>query len=134
MNIIAAWKRHRDFFEAIAVVVGAIVGAGVLAIPYAVAQVGFGVGLLYIIGLGVVMLALHILLGEIVARTKGALQLPGLARKYLGRGGEIIMSGIFFFSIYSALLAYMIGQGEVLAALFGGAPFWWSIIFFAVGA
>ena len=44
------------------------------------------------------------------------------------------MSGIFFFSIYSALLAYMIGQGEVLAALFGGAPFWWSIIFFAVGA
>lgn len=122
------------FAEALAVIVGTIVGAGIFAIPYAVAQVGYGVGLLYLIGLGLVVLALHVLLGEIVARTKTTFQLSGLAGHYLGRSGKALMSVAFFIGGYGALLAYVIGTGETLAAIFGGERVVWSLAFVVVGA
>lgn len=122
------------FAEALAVIVGTIVGAGIFAIPYAVAKVGFGVGFLYLVGLGLVVLALHVLLGEIVARTKTTFQLSGLAGHYLGRTGKTLMSIAFFVGGYGALLAYVIGTGETLAAIFGGERVAWSVAFLAVGA
>ncbi len=128
-------RERANFFETIAIILGTIVGAGVLGIPYAVARVGFGIGLVYLLGLGVVSLLLHVLLGEVIIRTKDTTtQLAGLAGTYLGRPGKLIMSGLFFLGTYSALLAYMIGEGEVLTALFGGSTFVWSMLFLAVGA
>mgnify|MGYP002725631278 CR=1 FL=1 len=127
-------KRHLTYWEAVAVIVGTVVGAGILGIPYAVAQVGFFVGLGYIVGLGLVVLSLHILLGAVSARTKESSQLAGMAGKYLGKPGKILMSIAFFLGTYGALLAYIIGQGEVLQALFGGSSFVWSLLFFAMGS
>ncbi|MBI4098881.1 MAG: hypothetical protein HY437_02540 [Candidatus Magasanikbacteria bacterium] len=128
-------RERANFFEAVAVMLGTIVGAGVLGIPYAVARVGFGIGLVYLLGLGIVSLLLHVLLGEVIIRTKDTTtQLAGLAGTYLGRPGKMIMSGLFFFGTYSALLAYVIGEGEVLTALFGGSTFVWSLLFLAIGS
>ena len=122
------------FFEAIAVIVGTIVGAGLFAIPYAVAQVGFGIGIAYLLGMGLIVLALHVLLGEIVARTKTSLQLSGLAGRYLGTTGKALMGAAVFLGGYGALLAYLIGTGEALTAIFGGERVAWSMAFFAIGA
>lgn len=127
-------KRKLTFWEAVAVMVGTVVGAGILGIPYAVAQVGFVVGLAYIVGLGLVVLSLHMLLGAVSARTKESAQLAGMAGKYLGKPGKVLMSVAFFFGTYGALLAYVIGQGEVLQALFGGSAYVWSLLFFAIGS
>ncbi len=120
-------------FEAIAMMVGAIIGAGVLGIPYVVAQAGVAIGAFYIVFLGVIITYVHLMVAEVALRTKKRLQIPGLGRKYLGKfGGTIIGLNFVFFS-YMAILAYIIASGDVLASI---APilseFWWSMIFFSL--
>ena len=126
-------RKGRAFWESVAIIIGAAIGAGVLGIPYVVAQIGFGVGIAYIVILGLVMLLLNLMTGEIAARTSRASQLTGMAEKYLGKSGKILMAVSVLFGIYGALLAYVIGTGEVLQAMFGGSAFGWSIAFFIVG-
>ncbi len=130
----SAQHKKLTYWEAVAAIVGTVIGAGILGIPYAVAQVGFLVGLAYIVGLGLVVLSLHILLGAVSARTKESSQLAGMAGKYLGKPGKILMSISFLLGTYGALLAYVIGQGEVLQSLFGGSSFIWSLLFLALGS
>ena len=97
---------------------GAIIGAGVLGIPYVISLSGFKVGLLHLIIIGIIMAILMLYLGEITLRTKKDHQLAGYAEKYLGKKGKILMSLAFGFGIYASLTAYIIGEGESLAYLF----------------
>ena len=105
-------------FSAVAVLMGAIIGAGVLGIPYVIAQSGFKIGLIHLIIIGIIMAILMLYLGEITLRTKKDHQLAGYAEKYLGKKGKIIMAAAFGFGIYASLTAYLIGEGESLAILF----------------
>lgn len=127
-------SKSLSFFEALAVLVGSVIGAGVLGIPYAVAKAGWLVGIVYLVCLGILVTGLHLLLGEIVVRTKQPLQIPGLAAKYLGQRGKYFFTFSVLFGSYGALLAYVIGEGRVLQALFGGEAFWWSLIFWLAGS
>jgi amino acid permease len=72
--------------------------------------------------------------GEIVLRTKGDHQLTGYAGKYLGGTGKQLMMAAMVIGNYGALLAYIIGEGQSLAELFGGNPWFWSITFFTVAS
>ena len=82
--------------RAIAMLCGTVIGAGVLGIPYVIAQAGFLVGLLSILVLGLAVLFLNLFIGEIVLRTPGNHQLPGYAEKYLGKWGK----RVFMFSMF----------------------------------
>ncbi len=113
-------------------ITGMTIGAGVLGIPYVVAQVGLKIGLAYILALGLVMLFLNLMLGEIAVRTNESLQIPGLAGKYLGKWAKLLLNIIIVFASYGALLAYIIGEGQALSALFGGSPVAWSVIFWSI--
>jgi len=128
------YKTQASVGEAIFMITGMTIGAGVLGLPYVVAQVGLITGLLYIVGLGLVMMFLNLMLGEISIRTNQELQLAGFAGKYLGRWAKIILSITIILSSYGVLLAYIIGEGEVLAALFGGMPAFWSVLFWVFGS
>ncbi|MAG52889.1 MAG: hypothetical protein CMH62_02905 [Nanoarchaeota archaeon] len=121
-----------EVYKAIAVLVGTIIGAGVLGIPYVVAQAGFLTGLLDIVLLGIVILLINLAVGEVVLRTKGKHQLTGYAQKYLGGKGRALMTFSMAFGIYGALLAYLIGVGEALGAIFSANPFWFSLGFFVM--
>lgn len=109
------------------------VGAGALSIPYVISRAGLMVGVLLMVGIGLIMLLINLLVGEMIARTRRHLQLTGLVRRYLGKRRAIIMLLAFLGMHLSAVVAYLIGEGESLAALFGGPKFWWAIIFFVVG-
>lgn len=128
------FRKQIDLLEAVALIVSATVGAGVLGIPFIVAQVGVPVGLLYIVVLGLLMMSLNLLLGELSARTQGTFQLAGLAKMYLGTPGKWLMSGLVYTGGLGSLLIYIIGVGQTLTALFGGNPFGWSVFFFSVMA
>lgn len=117
------------FFEAVAILVGSIIGAGILGIPYAAAKTGWIIVVIYLVCLGFLLMGLNLMLGEIVARTKKPLQIPGLAAKYLGGRGKTIVSFITLFGAYGALLAFIIGTGQTLQALLGGIAGQWSIVF-----
>src|SRR3989344_9381038 len=124
-------KKELPFLEAIAVLVGTIIGAGILGIPYVAYRAGFltTIIVMTVIYLAVLLINLHI--GEIVLSTKKLHQLTGYAEKYLGKWGKTAMFFSVIIGFYGALLAYLIGEGEVLAALTGGSPIVYSLLFFA---
>lgn len=120
--------------EAIATLVGTVIGAGIFGIPYVVSRAGFVTGIIDIVALGLVAMILYLHLGEVVLRTQGIHQLTGYASKYLGRWGRILMLFSMVFGIFGALIAYLIGEGQAFSAILGGQPVFWSLAFFAVTA
>jgi tyrosine-specific transport protein len=124
----------KNFIFAVATLIGAIVGLGMFGIPYSAAKAGFFVGIAYIIILGIVTLLLHLIYGEIVERTKEKQRLTGDIEKYFGKKWKKIIGIAIIFSIYAALLAYIIVGGKFLALLFAdfANPFVFSIIFWLI--
>lgn len=110
---------------------GTIIGAGILGLPYVFAQSGFFVGLSWLIVLGIILGYVMLCLGEVTLRTRAKHQLPGYAERYLGKWGEWIMFFAVVFGIYSALLAYLIGEGSSLSRIFTGGDSY--AIYFAFG-
>ena len=119
-------------FQSIAMLVGTIIGAGILGLPYVVAQAGFWVGIANIVVIGFIVMLLYLYLGETILRTKGIHQLTGYAEKYLGGYGKWIMAGAMVFGTYGALIAYLIGEGQALSVIFGGEPLLYTLGFFVV--
>ena len=124
------------FFEAIATLTGTIIGAGVLGIPYVAAKSGFLTAALDLFILTAAVVILYLYVGEVVLRTKKQHQLTGYAEKYLGKWGKRLFMLTMIFGIYGALIAYMIGEGGALNAIFNGvfSNLTFSLIFFGIGA
>lgn len=122
--------------EAIATLVGFIIGAGILGIPYAITRSGFVTGIVDIILIGIAMVIVNLYFGETVLRTKDDHQLTGYAKKYLGVFGKKLMTFCMIFGLYGGLIAYIIKEGEFLHTLFGpvlgGNAIIYSIIFFSI--
>lgn len=126
--------RRLTEWQATALIVSGTVGAGILGIPYVVAKVGIGIGLFFIVAVGMCMIGFNLLLGEIAVRTNHPLQLSGFAKKYLGRFGEILMTIVVYSILFGVLAVYIIGAGLALAELFGGSPQYWGLVFFVLGS
>ena len=60
------------------------------------------------------MTLLLLYLGEVVLRCKEVYQLPGLVNKYLGSKAGKMTLVLFALSIYSALISYLTGMGELI--------------------
>jgi tyrosine-specific transport protein len=135
-KIIKKRKMRKDkFLPAIAVLVGTVVGAGFLGIPYVVSKTGFLIGIISIIFIGIFMMIINLYLGEITLRTKENSQLPGYAKKYIGQKGKILTFFAMIFGIFSALLAYILGVGRSLSYIFLGNfqyGFIFSLLFWAL--
>ena len=128
-------NNKKILLAAIATLTGTIIGAGFLGIPNVVSKSGFLIGLLHIISLGLIMLLINLYLGEVALRTRGIHQLPGYARKYLGRAGSIMLFFSMIFGIYTAVIAYFIGEGQALSFIFLGTTknaILFSIAFFVL--
>ncbi len=123
-------KKPRAYYEAIAILTGCIIGAGVLAIPFVVVRAGFWTGMLVIIGLGLAALVVNLLVGEVSLRSNKCQQLAGYAERYLGLNGKYLMGASMVIGVYGALIAYTIGVSESLQALFGGPVWVWGVLFY----
>lgn len=122
----------KEEIQAISILVGTVIGAGILGIPYVVSKAGFLTGLIVLVTMGAAILFMNLFLGEVVLRTKGSHQLPGYANIYLGKPFKEIMIVSMILAIYGALIAFLIGEGEALAAIFKGDPLIYSLIFFVI--
>ena len=120
--------------DAVFIITGMTIGAGILAIPYAVSQVGLFIGVLMILGLGSFTLFLNYMIGEIAINTREPLQLVGFTGKYLGKTAKHFLMLILLTSSFGSLLVYIVGEGIALSAMFGGSSFLWSIFFWSVGS
>jgi amino acid permease len=134
LSHLGIFRRQMKLWEAVALILGGMIGAGVLGIPYAVAKVGVTIGVVYIITLGLLMIGLNLMVGEIAVRTNQPLQIVGFAGKYLGSWGKIAMSALVYIITFSVLAVYIIGEGDTLSALFGGSSLWWGVGFWLMGS
>lgn len=123
---------NKKFWATTFTLSGAIIGAGILGLPYVFEQSGFLVGVFWLVIIGLIMIFINLAMGEITLRTKGFHQLPGYAEKYTGVWGKRIMLAAVLFGVYSALLAYLVGEGQSLSKImapntppiFFGIGFW----------
>jgi len=108
-------------FSATSIISGTAIGAGILGLPYVISKVGLIFGIAEIIILGLLMLLINLYVGEISVRTKGDHQLTGYAKIYLGKKGKNLMMISMILSLYAALIAYILAEGELLSYVFFGS-------------
>ena len=129
---------NKKILYALATLSGTIIGVGLFSLPYITLQVGIWVMLAYFLVLGVLVILVHYFFGEVALNTPDYLRLPGFAKIYLGKPGQIIafISGIL--GLIGALLACLIVGGEFLTGLlspiFGGSYVFYVLIYFLIGA
>jgi len=124
-------KFNKKFWATAFTLTGTVIGAGILGLPYVFSQSGFLVGVFWIVFLGLILIFVNLCLGEVCLRTKDTRQLTGYAEKYLGKWGKRAMLFAMLFAVYSALIAYLIGEGQSFSQIFtGGLDY---AIYFAIG-
>ena len=111
-------------WEAISLMVGAGVGAGIMAVPFLAEAVGLA-GLAVILPLAWAASSLiHLMLAEVLFRTGRDLQIVELIQLYVLRGriGRWLLWMVFAFlsiAFLANLAAYVSGAGEIVADLTG---------------
>lgn len=98
------------------------IGAGIFALPYVADVSGWGAYLFYLVGLSIVLAAVHGYYGKALDRVPGHHRLTGLVHLYLPRrffGAAVvaILGGLLV-----ALVVYLLLSAVFLRTLFSGAP------------
>lgn len=122
-------KLRHPVLSSAAFIIGTAIGAGIFAIPAAIAKIGFTLGVFYLAILGVVSTLTLLAYTEVVLRTRERKQLAGYAGHYLGDWGKAIMAFAFVVGFSGALTAYVLGVSELLQALLGGDVTFWASLF-----
>lgn len=117
-------KITKEVFSSAFILTGGTVGAGILALPYVFSKSGYLIGLFWLLFLGAIILFINLSFGEITLRNKKIHHIVGYAETYLGKNGKRVALFATFFGIYSALLAYLIGEGQSLSQLIFGNPYY----------
>lgn len=125
----------KQTFFAITILMGNIIGAGVLGIPYVVSRSGLVPGLIMLAVISIPMIMMYFCVGEITLRHKAVCQLAGMYKFYFKNNKLLVKLAIIsmFMSMGSAITAYITGAGSVLSGLLGGLDAKvYSFIFFLV--
>ncbi|KHT63303.1 tyrosine transporter [Photobacterium gaetbulicola] len=99
------------------IIAGTALGAGMLAIPMVLAQFGlvWGTLLMLVIWLGTTYAALLLL--EASIKAGGGLGMNTIARKTLGKGGQLVTNSLLYALLVCLLMAYIIGAGDLVQKL-----------------
>lgn len=128
------FKKELPLFQAVSTMVGTIIGAGILGIPFVFAKAGFLTGLVVLAAITFAMIAMKLIVGEMTLRTYGKHQLVGYVEKYMGKFWKNISSVVFIVAVAGSLLAYFVGVGQVLSEVFGGSNLIWGLGFYIIAS
>lgn len=99
------------------IISGTALGAGMLAIPMVLAQFGllYGTLLMVLICFGTTYAALLLL--EATVKSGGGLGMNSIARKTLGKGGQIVTNALLYALLICLLMAYILGASDLIGKL-----------------
>ena len=103
----------------ILLVVGTTIGAGMLALPVATAQLGFWGSTCLLIACWAIMTACAFLFLEVNLWLPPESNLISMVGATLGKGGQLIAWLIYLLLLYSILSAYIAGGGDLFHYLLG---------------
>ncbi len=131
-------KKQKNYYFAIAVMVGYIIGVGMFGLPYLVAKAGVLAFFAFLCFLTPIQYLLHLIYANIIVVTPAYHRLPGYSAIYLGKRGKNAIFAAKMVGNYCGLLAYIIITGiflyQLLSPYFGGSEFLYSSILFAIEA
>lgn len=104
--------------EAIAVLIGAIIGAGVFTLPYVAVHSGLAITSTWLIIVSFIVIYLHLAFGEVVLRTKKDFRLPGYIGYYLNSSAKKFVFLITFLTFSFSLLIYLLLDSGFLKVIF----------------
>ena len=117
--------------EVIFTVVGCGIGSGCLGTAYSARLAGFPVITFWLIVSGITTLFSMYYVAESALRTRTMMQLPGLADRYVGPIGKILVFLAVTLNSFSCLVAYFSGSADILNALIG-IPGWIGTLCFLI--
>ena len=118
-------------YEAAAIIVGANIGSGILGLAYSSRKAGWPILLIWLIVAGVFTTFSMLYVAETALRTRKPLQLPGLAEKYVGKLGAVLVFISVCANSLGCMIAYTSAWGDILCTLFG-LPNWAGSLVFTV--
>lgn len=118
-------------YEAVAIIVGANVGSGILGLAYSSRLAGWPILVLWLAVAGLFTTFSMLYVAESALRTKKPLQLPGLAEKYVGKVGSVLIFISVCTNSIGCMVAYTTGSGNILCTLLG-LPNWAGSLLFTV--
>lgn len=131
--------RSGSLVRAILILIGAIIGAGIFALPAAFTAIGILPATILFACLAIVTTITHLLLAEAHLLSPTKHRLTGLAHRTLGSGGQALAALTYPLSIIGSNFIYLILGGEFLGILFRHFGFslptlTWQILFWVFGA
>ena len=118
-------------YEAVAIIVGANVGSGILGLAYSSRLAGWPILVLWLAVAGLFTTFSMLYVAESALRTKKPLQLPGLAEKYVGKVGSVLIFISVCANSIGCMVAYTTGSGNILCTLLC-LPNWAGSLLFTV--
>lgn len=118
-------------YEAVAIIVGANVGSGILGLAYSSRLAGWPILVLWLAVAGLFTTFSMLYVAESALRTKKPLQLPGLAEKYVGKVGSVLIFISVCANSIGCMVAYTTGSGNILCTLLV-LPNWAGSLLFTV--
>ncbi len=123
--------KNLKYFEAVAIIIGTVIGLGVFAIPYAGRLGGLIPGIALILAIAFLMVLISFLFAEIIIFSGKEKGLVFYADKYLGRWAGRVVTFSIFFGYTGSLVAYILAIVVFSSSLFGlNDDFFWPIILF----
>lgn len=127
-------KINKNYFHALATMIGYVVGVGMFGIPFLAVKSGLFPFVFLLIGLALIQYLVHVIYANIIIATPSEHLLPGYTGIYLGKSAKTIVFIANLFSNIGALLAYIIVNGiflnQLLSPYFGGNEFFYATVMF----
>ena len=107
------------FWEAALIIVGANIGAGILGLAYSARKAGWPILVMWLLIAGICTTISMLYVAETTLRTKKPMQLPGLAERYVGKVGAVLVFISVCANSIGCMISYTSGSGDILAELLG---------------
>lgn len=126
----SALKVHQlTFWEAAMIIVGANIGSGILGLAYSIRKSGWPILMIWLLVAGFFTTVSMLYVAETTLRTKKPMQLPGLAKRYVGELGSWLIFISVAANAIGCLIAYTNGSGRILSEMLGVSTQIGSILF-----
>ncbi|KKT86171.1 MAG: Aromatic amino acid permease [Parcubacteria group bacterium GW2011_GWA1_Parcubacteria_45_10] len=96
------------FFEGTFLLIGTIIGAGYLTLPYSFLKAGIWSNLFWLLFLIFFVTLLHLFYAEVVLATPTRHRFPGYVSLYLGKVPGLVAKTSFVFGVFGSLLVYLL--------------------------
>ena len=110
------------FWDAALIIVGANIGAGILGLGLLGRKAGWPILLMWLLIAGVCTTVSMLYVAETTLRTKKPMQLPGLAERYVGKAGAVLVFISVCANSIGCMISYTSGSGDILAELLASRP------------